>query len=392
MDLTTRTEDLEEFCNNVRAKSSYVSVDTEFIREETYWPILCLIQLGIPGHSLLIDPTGHSLSLDPLKDLFLDKSIVKVFHSGRQDLEIFYHLWGLFPAPLFDTQVGAMACGFPDSVSFERLVRDLVGESLDKSQAHTRWDSRPLSHQQIQYALNDVVYLCPVYEILRDQLNLTHRRPWIEDDMVWLVDPENYDPNPMDLWKKISIKTQNPQVLSRLQHLCVARNEFGRNHNRSRNRLMKDQVLVDIALRNPQNLESLKGITGVSTDEKNEGFLNSLMTSLEHAWQVSPEDFSSYNSYSPQPEHFKTHLEVLQLMLREKAQNLGIAEKLLATRRDLEKIIMKGPDTHSPLFQGWRLDVLGHDILNYLQEKKNETKGRILDQHGLIPSTNGTGD
>src|SRR6056297_4359771 len=255
MKTITTTQDLAAFCIEAR-KHSYVTLDTEFLRERTYFSKLCLIQMAYPGtddeNAVLVDPLADGLSLDPLYDLFRDEDVVKVFHAARQDLEIFYVDAGVFPKPLFDTQVAAMVCGFGDQVGYETLVRKVAKASLDKSSRFTDWSRRPLSDAQKTYALADVTHLRVIYEHLASSLAQSGRSEWVEEELATLTDPATYVTEPEEAWLRVKTRTTSGRFLAVVKELARFREIYARDRNIPRNRVYKDDALLELASTKPK--------------------------------------------------------------------------------------------------------------------------------------------
>ncbi|NND43642.1 MAG: ribonuclease D, partial [Silicimonas sp.] len=254
------TEGLDAFCERA-ANAPYVTVDTEFLRERTYYSKLCLVQLAIPGDAeedaVLVDPLVKGLSLEPLYGLFRDRNVVKVFHAARQDLEIFYIEGGVIPEPLFDTQVAAMVAGFGEQVGYETLVRKIAKSSLDKSSRFTDWSRRPLTDAQQSYALADVTHLRVIYEFLRDELEKSGRRPWVEEVLDVLTAPETYVIEPEEAWKRVKTRTNSGRFLAIVRELAKFREIFAQSRNVPRSRVMKDDALLEVASTKPATIQDL---------------------------------------------------------------------------------------------------------------------------------------
>jgi len=256
MKTITTTSDLASFCAEA-VKRPYVTIDTEFLRERTYFSKLCLIQLAYrdaAGHdAVLVDPLEGGLSLEPLYALFRNEEVVKVFHAARQDLEIFQVDAGVLPVPLFDTQVAAMVCGFGDQVGYETLVRKIAGADLDKSSRFTDWSRRPLTDAQKKYALADVTHLRDIYEELAAQLSKSRRQKWVAEELAVLNDPETYRVDPDDAWKRVKTRNTSPRFLAIVRELARFREAYAQDRNVPRSRVYKDDVLVELAATKPQN-------------------------------------------------------------------------------------------------------------------------------------------
>ncbi|MFN9545011.1 MAG: ribonuclease D, partial [Alphaproteobacteria bacterium] len=248
--LVTSNEDLAAACERF-AGAPYVAIDTEFMRDTTYWPRLCLVQAAIPGHAVAIDPLAPGLDLKPFLEILKRPDCVKVFHAARQDIEIFYHMAGVIPAPLFDTQVAAMVCGFGDAAAYETLVRELVHVQVDKSSRFTDWARRPLTDRQIDYALSDVVHLCRVYEALTRQLEKSGRSAWLEEELGVLRAPETYDLKPEDSWRRLKLRSGNRRFTAVLMEVAAWRERLAQERDVPRSRVLKDDALFEIAAQAP---------------------------------------------------------------------------------------------------------------------------------------------
>ncbi|HEU4986991.1 MAG TPA: ribonuclease D, partial [Rhizobiaceae bacterium] len=244
MELIKTRKELEAVTTEL-AKSDFVTVDTEFIRETTFWPELCLIQMAAPGITALVDPLAEGMDLTPFFDLMRDETVTKVFHAARQDIEIIFHLGGLIPHPVFDTQVAAMVCGFGDSVSYDQLVQKVTGNRIDKSSRFTDWRHRPLSDKQLEYALADVTHLIDIYLYLREELEREDRAHWLTEEMSVLTARETYDPHPDDAWKRLKMRVRKPIELAVLQHVAAWRDREARERNVPRGRVIKDDAIYE---------------------------------------------------------------------------------------------------------------------------------------------------
>ena len=266
--LVTKTEELAAICRDF-AVAHYVTVDTEFMRERTYWPILCLVQLGRPqldGESaedwhkngaVIVDPMAPGIDLAPLFKLMADESVLKVFHAARQDVEIFQNLAGEVPVPLYDTQVAAMVCGFGDQVGYETLVRKIVNAALDKSSRFTDWSRRPLSEKQLAYAIGDVTHLRDIYEALSSRVAAAGRTPWVAEEMGILTDPATYITEPEDAWKRLKMRSPAPKLYTAARALAAWREREAQRRNVPRNRVIKDDAIMELAASRPRDMESL---------------------------------------------------------------------------------------------------------------------------------------
>jgi ribonuclease D len=365
MKTLTTTSELEEFCT-AAAAHDYVTVDTEFLRERTYYSKLCLIQLAMPGPdastAVLVDPLAEGLSLDQLYELFRDTSVVKVFHAARQDLEIFYVDAQVFPEPLFDTQVAAMVCGFGEQVGYETLVRRIARAPLDKTSRFTDWSRRPLSDAQKKYALADVTHLREIYEHLAEELERTGRHRWVQEELTSLTSPETYVIEPRAAWQRVKTRTTSPKFLAIVRELAAFREEYARSRNIPRNRVFKDDALVELASNKPKNAEELGRSRLLLREARRGDIAKGILDAVAAGVACPPEDL-------PQPDRSREKLQVnpaladlLRVLLKAKTESAGVAAKLIAPAADLDQIAAGLRDV--PALRGWRREVFGEDALN----------------------------
>ncbi len=364
MKTITTTKDLAAFCAEA-AKCSYVTVDTEFLRERTYYSKLCLVQLAYRDEgaedAVLLDPLADDLSLEPLYDLFRDAGVVKVFHAARQDLEIFYVDVGVIPEPLFDTQVAAMVCGFGEQVGYETLVRKIAKADLDKSSRFTDWSRRPLTDAQKKYALADVTHLRDIYEYLSDRLGKSGRKKWVAEEMAVLKDPATYQADPDDAWKRVKTRTTSGKFLAIVRELARFRETYAQERNIPRNRVYKDDALVELASTKPQNEQDLGRSRLLLREARKGDIAQGILTSIKTGLAVKPEDM-------PKPDNDRAKLQVnpaladlLRVLLKSKTENEGVAQKLIANSADLDALAAGERDV--PALKGWRREVFGNDAL-----------------------------
>lgn len=361
MQVITSTQDLAALCKQLSAHD-FVTVDTEFLREQTFWPKLCLVQLAGPGIEAIVDPMAAGLKLDPLWELMADETTVKVFHAARQDLEIVWTLAGLLPHPIFDTQVAAMVCGFGDSVSYGNLVKKVAGKDIDKSSRFTDWSRRPLSEKQLVYALGDVTHLRDVYAYLKDQLDQTGRHAWVQEEMAVLTTPSTYQTHPEDAWKRLKLRVKNRKALSVLMELAAWREQLAQAQDVPRARIMKDEALYDIANQSPTapaQLERLRTLSdGFSRSARAKEIIEAVKRGLERDMSEVP----SLRHGEPLSAEATATVELLKVLLKSAAARHGVAPRLLADTSDLERLAAQdAPDV--PAMQGWRLQLFGEDAL-----------------------------
>jgi ribonuclease D len=364
MKIITTTDDLAAFCA-AAAAHPFVTVDTEFLRERTYYAQLCLVQLAFPGtgdeNAALIDPLADGLSLDPLYDLFRDESVVKVFHAARQDLEIFFVDAGVIPKPLFDSQVAAMVCGFGDQVSYEALVRKITKRSMDKSSRFTDWSRRPLSQDQQTYALADVTHLRDVYLFLSQKLARTGRAAWVEEELAILTDPQTYITDPATAWRRVKTRNTAPRFMAQVMALAEFRETYAQGRNIPRSRVFKDDALLEIASLKPQS-ESDLGKSRLLLREARKGEIAAgILKAVAGALSLPREALPK-----PTPEGEKLQVnpalaDLLRVLLKAKTDQHDVAPKLLANSADLDALAAGKRDVMA--LQGWRADVFGNDAL-----------------------------
>ncbi|GAA6175199.1 ribonuclease D [Sulfitobacter pacificus] len=370
MKTITTTADLAEFCAQA-AKHPYVTVDTEFLRERTYYSKLCLVQLAMPGsddsNAVLLDPLADGISLEPLYDLFRDTSVVKVFHAARQDLEIFFVDAQVFPEPLFDTQVAAMVCGFGEQVGYETLVRKICHEGVDKSSRFTDWSRRPLSDAQKKYALADVTHLRQIYEFLAEKLEESGRARWVKEELTILTSPDTYITAPQDAWKRVKTRTNSPKFLGIVRELAAFREDYAQKRNIPRNRVYKDDALVELASLKPTNAEELGRARLLLREARKGEIAEGILAGIAKGVKTRAEDL-------PKPDRSREKLQVnpaladlLRVLLKAKTEQAGVAAKLIAPASDLDAIAAGMRDV--PALKGWRLEVFGTDALRLCDGK-----------------------
>lgn len=380
MKVISTNEDLLDLCLRLK-DARYVCVDTEFIRVNTYWPELCLIQVATPEIEGIIDPLAPDLELTPFFDLMQNTSVIKVFHSARQDLEILWHLTGALPAPLFDTQVVAQALGFGESVGYETLVNKIIKQSLDKSMRMTDWSQRPLSDRQLEYALSDVTHLCKIFEYLEKSLIKKNRGSWVEEEITMLLSPDTYRPNPDMVWKRLKPRTYNPRYLALLKELAKLREVEALAHNKPRGHILKDDVLLEIAAHRPTTLDKLMAIRGVSGANLKSDLKLQILALIDAAQKIPESELPKVPTPTPLSRRQAAALELLKVFQRIRADELKITPKILATSDELDLAVQSPTETLStiPCFQGWRMEAWGQDAIELLKGNYSLS----LDTHGL---------
>lgn len=365
MTVITQQAALDALCADYAA-APFVAVDTEFMRERTYWPQLCLVQLARPGDdpgaAAAIDPIGGTLDLSPLFALMANPAVVKVFHAARQDVEIFVHLAGIVPAPMFDTQVAAMVCGYGDQIGYETLVRKIARAALDKSSRFTDWARRPLSEKQVAYALGDVTHLRAIYLNLSAELTRTGREDWVAEEMAVLTSPETYRTEPDAAWRKLKTRSSSGKVLAAAQCLAAWREREAQTRDVPRSRVLKDDALLEIAANRPTTVEELNASRLLQREGRKGPAADAILATLREAERMPPEARPDLEE-RPQPRPGAAALvELLKVLLKAKSDETGVAQRLIASTADLEALASDdAPDV--PAVHGWRRAVFGEDAL-----------------------------
>jgi len=359
------TEDLARFCEAAKAEP-YVTIDTEFLRERTYWSKLCLIQMALPGKNgdaVLVDPIagGEGLSLEPLYDLFRHEATVKVFHAARQDLEIFFVEGNVFPKPLFDTQVAAMVCGFGEQVGYETLVRKIARENLDKTSRFTDWSRRPLSDAQKTYALADVTHLRVIYEFLSKELARTGRQAWVEEELAILLAPETYITTPDEAWERVKTRTTSARFLGVVRELARFREVFAQSRNIPRSRVYKDDALLELASTKPANYEDLGRSRLLLREARRGEIADGILAAVKAGLEAKPEDLPKPQDERDQLQVNSALADLLRVLLKAKSEEAGVAAKLIASSSELDVIASGGREVDA--LKGWRREVFGEDAL-----------------------------
>ena len=362
MTIITDTAALVRFCEAQRG-ASFVAVDTEFMRERTYWPILCLVQVAGPTEAAAIDTLAPGIDLTPLLALMADESILKVFHAARQDVEIFVNLSDRVPAPLFDTQVAAMVCGFGDAASYETLVAKLAQASLDKSSRFTDWAHRPLTERQIHYALADVVHLRTVYERLQQRLASNGRAAWFAEEMAGLADPATYRNDPSEAWRRFRLRGRvDPRFFGVLREVAAWRETAARQRNLPRGRIIRDEAVLEVAAHAPKTIEALTRSRsigkGVAEGKLGSEILDAVRRGLANSKALEPPAPARADT----PPGLGPLIELLRVLLKQSCETHQVAQKLVATSEDLEAIAADDEAVVPALF-GWRYEIFGKDAL-----------------------------
>ena len=359
---------LVEFCTLIRG-SDFIAVDTEFMRENTFWPELCLIQVADRDHAAAIDPMAPGIDLKPLLDLLVDnEDMLKVFHAGGQDVEIIFNLTGKTPHPIFDTQIGQMALGQAEQVGYSNLVEAWIGLQLDKGARFTDWSRRPLDKRQIDYAVGDVTHLAKIFPMMLDKLIKTGRGHWLDEEMEKLADPANYSVDPENAWQRIKIPTRKLDVLGRLQSLAAWREREARTKNLPRGRIVKDETLADLAAHPPKDQDGLGRVRGLSATWRTNDIGGRLMDAIANAKPMSKDEMPERAARGPGLGKEGTLVaDLLKLLLKIRARELNVAARLIARSDDLEALAAGSRSDGIQMMQGWRYDVFGHAALDLVE-------------------------
>ena len=359
--LITETGTLADLCSRLRAEP-FITIDTEFMRERTYYPELCVVQLAGEQDVAVIDAQAPGIDIAPLGALLADPAVVKVFHAARQDVEIFLELFGAVPAPLFDTQVAAMVAGFGDQVGYDALVSSLTGGQIDKAHRFSDWSARPLSGSQVAYAAADVTYLRPVYLRLQERLQRDGRLEWVREEMEVLMQPGTYRPEPEQMWERLRPKTSNRRMLGLLRAAAAWREREAQRINIPRQRLVKDESLLEIAAVAPSTADALSRIRGISRGFAEGRSGQGLVTALQEAASLPDQSLPPAQRGKEGPRPSPALVSLLKVLLAAKCEEHHVAPKLVASSEELDRLASE--DTPNlPVLHGWRRDVFGDDAL-----------------------------
>ena len=362
MTLITTTKELKAFCKTLK-DSEFITIDTEFMREKTYWPKLCLIQVAGSKNFAAIDPLAKDIDLKSFYKLLQDEKILKVMHGCRQDIEIFYLLTGKIPTPLFDTQIAGMVCGFGDQISYEKLIKALVDERIDKTSRYTDWSRRPLTDKQLSYALSDVTHLRPAYEKLRERVDKFERISWLDDEFAVLGAPETYENKPEEAWHRIKIHSHHPRTLGILREVAAWRERMAQKKDVPRGRILRDDLLAEIASHPPTKMTDLKKIRNFPSGYLESEIGHQLLAATKHGMNIPEEECPHRKKKPPMPAGLGPTIDLLRVLLKTKCEKHMVAPKLLASASDLE-LIAAFDDAKVRALSGWRREVFGEDALN----------------------------
>ncbi len=368
MQIIETTAALAEACE-ILARSEYLTIDTEFLRETTFWPELCLIQLAGPETEVIVDPLAKGLDLAPFFALMANPAVLKVFHAARQDIEIIVNRGDLIPHPIFDTQVAAMVCGFGDSVSYDQLVQKIKGVHIDKSSRFTDWSRRPLTEKQLEYALADVTHLRDVYLALKEKLEAAGRSLWLTEEMAVLESRETYDLHPDDAWRRLKMRVKKPVELAVLQKVAAWREREARGRNVPRSRILKDDTIYEIAQQQPADAEALGRLRTIPKGWERSQSGAALLEAINEALAIPKTDLPRLPRQTHVPEGAAAASEMLKVLLKIVSEKEGVAAKIIANSDDLEKIAVEGETAEVAALSGWRRELFGETALNLIGGK-----------------------
>ena len=360
MTLISSTAELEAVAKRFRTEP-YITIDTEFMRERTYWAKLCLVQLAGKNEAVAVDTLAPGIDLAPLLDLMADKAVLKVFHACRQDLEIFLKLMdGSLPEPVFDSQIAAMVCGFGEEVAYETLVNRLAKAKLDKSSRFTDWSRRPLSEAQLAYALADVTHLRVIYEKLRRRIAEAGRTGWVEEETRYLMEPSLYITRPEDAWQRLKVRSREPRFIALVQHLAAWREKKAQSRDLPRNRIVRDDLLLELAAQKPRDQDGLRRLDRINLDKES---MREVVAVVEEVFAVPEPQLPHLPEPKPPVKGLGPTVDLLRVLLKQCADESDVAQRLIANAADLETLAQ---DDHAdiPALHGWRRELFGNRALD----------------------------
>lgn len=361
MSMITTSRELDAVCRRL-SQSSYVTVDTEFMRETTYWPRLCVVQIADPNEAVIVDAMAPNLDLEPFFKLMANTRVMKVFHAARQDIEIIYHRAGLIPHPVFDTQVAAMVCGFGDSVSYDQLVQRVTGARIDKSSRFTDWGRRPLSAKQIEYALADVTHLRDIYQALSGRLEKQGRSEWVREEMGVLTSPSTYRLHPDEAWKRLKLRVRKPAELAILQEVAAWREREAQARDVPRSRVIKDDAIYEIASQQPTTKAALGQLRTMPRGFERSRAAEDILSAVNRALEIPKDQLPRLPKQRPAPNGNGAAVDLLKVLLKMTSESHGVASKVIATVDDLEAIA-SDDSADVPAMHGWRRELFGDAAL-----------------------------
>lgn len=362
MKIITTTEALETLCAAV-APEDFITVDTEFMRDSTFWPKLCLIQVAGGDHEAIIDPLADGLDLKPFYELMADEGVTKVFHAARQDVEIFYHFGGVIPKPMVDTQIAAMVCGYGDSIGYENLIKKTLKIQIDKSHRFTDWARRPLKQAQLEYALADVTHLKAAWPMMRDEIDKRERVSWMDEEIAILASEDTYTLHPENAWKRLKSKGFNKRPLAVLMEVAAWRENQAQTRDIPRGRILKDDALYEIARHAPKTRDDLDDFRAVPKGFSKSRHAEALLEAVGKGLSVSTDDLPKAKKVEPVPPGLGPIIEMLKVLLRRESEIHDVAHRLIANVSDLESIAADD-NANVAALRGWRREIFGAAALD----------------------------
>lgn len=367
LDPITKTEDLRALCGRL-AHAEFLTVDTEFNRTTTYYSQLCVVQVADDEAAYAIDALAPGLDLSPLYDLMADPGILKVFHAARQDLEIFYHATGSLPGPLFDTQIAAMVCGYGEQVGYETLVKSLTRGKLDKAIRFTDWSRRPLTVKQIEYALGDVIYLRKIYQILSQKVEDSGRMEWLSDELAIQMATETYDPDPRNVWRRVKTRSSNRRFLGRVRELAAWRELQARERDIPKTRVIRDEVLLEVAAHPPETMEQLRKIRTLPKRYGDQRQADKILNALRIAAETPENELPEAAPQKSRRQKAGPMLDLLKVLLKYRCEETEVASKLVASGDELNAFA-NGQRKNIRFLGGWRREIFGQDAIDLVEGK-----------------------
>ncbi len=372
------TAALSAYCERL-STAPFVTVDTEFMRESTFWAQLCLIQMAAPGEAAIIDPLAEGIDLSPFYRLMANERVIKVFHAARQDIEIFVKQADAVPHPLFDSQIAAMVCGYGDQVSYDQLVYRVTGDQIDKSSRFTDWSHRPLSAKQTAYAISDVTHLRDVYLALSAQLAEQDRSSWLDEEMAVLSDINTYRTHPEDAWLRLKLRVKKPRQLAIMQALAAWREREAQSRDVPRGRVLKDDAIYEVALQQPRDTDALARLRTIPKGFERSTVGRAILSTVEGVFEIPENALPRVPRSRPAPEHSSAAAELLKVLLKMVAEEQGVAARIIAGTEDLERI---AADDHADVaaLRGWRRQLFGEQALAL----KHGDLALSMSRHGVV--------
>jgi len=362
------TNHLNELCSKLN-KSEFLSIDTEFIREKTYWPKLCLIQVFNGEEKIIIDPLAKDIDLKSFFEILNNKEIVKIFHSGRQDIEIFYNLTKKIPQNIYDTQIAAMVCGFGDSIGYENLVSQLLGKKIDKTSRLTNWSNRPLSKKQINYAISDVTHLFEIYPIIRDKIISNKRENWLKEEIKILISKKTYELNPNDSWKRLKYRNLSKNSIGVLIELSKWREIKAQKKDVPRGNVIRDDAIYELCSAQPKNIEDLNNLRSFNRKGGlRKEFAEEILSAIEKGKSIKKEKLPKIKPPKRLPMGISSKVSILKILLDNISEEYGVAQKLIANKNDLQELVLNDKADIKTL-KGWRYKVFGKKAIDFKNGK-----------------------